>query len=167
VVGLSNPGLFVIGDTVCTGEAVRFTAIPRFPPECFASLQNRDMAKYKQFDKGLAQLEEEGAILVLYPEDGSRREPILGAVGDLQFDVVQARLKTEYGVETAIQRLHFTAARWVRFGPGADPRQRLRVSSSTRQTRDREDRLVLICGSTWEIDYCRENNPGVELLEIG
>ena len=102
VVGLVNPGLFAIGDTLCAGEPVQFTPVPRFPPECFARIENRSTGRHKQFHAGLAQLEEEGAIQVLFSIDGAR-EPILAAVGDLQLDVTAARLRGEYGVEADVQ----------------------------------------------------------------
>jgi peptide chain release factor 3 len=88
VIGVISPGLFTIGDTVTTGEAVPFADIPRFPSEHFATLVNIDITKYKQFHKGIEQLEEEGAVQVLYPDESYRKEPILAAVGELQFDVV-------------------------------------------------------------------------------
>jgi len=93
VVGLANPGIFNIGDTLCSGKMFLFDAIPRFQPEHFCVLHNRDIGKYKQFNKGISQLEEEGAIQVLYFQDSLRKEPILAAVGQLQFDVVVARLR--------------------------------------------------------------------------
>ena len=99
VIGLTNPGLFVVGDTVSGGPNLQFAPIPPFQPEQFALLRNLHLDKYKQFNKGISQLAEEGVIQVLYPLDSARREPILAAVGQLQFDVVVARLAAEYQVE--------------------------------------------------------------------
>jgi peptide chain release factor 3 len=95
IIGVINPGMFAIGDTVSTGEPVELTEIPRFLPERFAVLRNQDISRYKQFNRGLLQLEEEGAIQILHAERTQRREPILAAVGELQFDVVVARLREE------------------------------------------------------------------------
>ena len=112
VVGLINPGLFAIGDTLCEGEPVQFAPMPRFAPECFARLENRSSGRHKQFHAGLEQLEEEGAIQVLYAVDGAR-QPILAAVGELQLDVTAARLRDEYGVDAAVERLGYESACWV------------------------------------------------------
>ena len=80
VVGLVNPGLFAIGDTLCSGTPRSFDAIPQFPPECFGVLRSQDLTKQKQFQKGLQQLEEEGVMQVFYSPNHVRREPVLAAV---------------------------------------------------------------------------------------
>jgi peptide chain release factor 3 len=98
VVGVVNPGIFAIGDSLSSGEPIQFDPLPSFQPEHFATLRNFDMSRSKQFRKGVDQLSEEGVVQVYYAPDASRREPILGAVGRLQFDVVESRLKEEYGV---------------------------------------------------------------------
>jgi peptide chain release factor 3 len=113
VVGLISSGQFAIGDTLFTGPRVEFAPMPRFQPEHFARLMHTDTNRYKQFWKGLGQLEKEGAIQVFYQPHLSYREPILAAVGELQFDVVRYRLKTEYNTETRMERLPYTIARWL------------------------------------------------------
>ncbi len=166
VVGLVNPGLFAIGDTLCTGAPLRFAAIPRFPPECFGTLRNLDLARHKQFHKGLAQLEEEGVVQVLLPLDSARREPILGAVGELQFDVVTARLQAEYGVATAVERLPFACARWVAGDQGvvAAARQALRGGL---WASDRHGQPVVLFSSANQLEYWRERLPGVTFGDLG
>ena len=99
ILGLVNPGQFAIGDTLHTGEPLRFVEVPRFPAEHFGRVRLHDQ-RHKQFDEGLRQLEEEGLMQVFYVTSG-RREPIVGVVGALQFDVITSRLRTEYGVEVA------------------------------------------------------------------
>ncbi|PKO16565.1 MAG: peptide chain release factor 3 [Chloroflexi bacterium HGW-Chloroflexi-10] len=113
VLGLPNTGDFTIGDTLCDGKVLKFSSIPRFQPEYFALLHNKDVSKQKQFLKGLRQLEVEGAMQVLYNMDAFKREPILAVVGELQFDVVQARLASEYNVITVVEPLSMSMARWV------------------------------------------------------
>jgi peptide chain release factor 3 len=105
VIGLNNPGAFTIGDTVYTGEKLVYPSIPSFSPELFAYLRNADPRQYKNFNKGVAELQEEGAVQILHSTDESKREPILAAVGQLQFEVVQFRLAQEYGVETRLEPL--------------------------------------------------------------
>ena len=98
--GWPIPGTFAIGDTLAEGDDVRFDPIPAFEPEHFALVRSTDTASYKSFQKGIAQLREEGAIQVLYPFGQTRIEPILAAVGALQFEVVKFRLESEYNVKT-------------------------------------------------------------------
>jgi peptide chain release factor 3 len=164
IIGLTNPGLFAIGDTVSSGRSVVFGHIPRFAPEHFASLQNRHLEKYKQFQKGLEQLGEEGAIQVFYPLGSARREPILAAVGQLQFEVVQFRLRNEYNVETSLMRLPFELARWLT-GP-VDDLRRVTWAPGARATEDPEGRLVGLFDGPWALDYTREKNPTLRFHDI-
>ena len=113
IIGLPNTGDFAIGDTFFSDNELRYMPIPRFQPEHFAVIRNTDIGKQKQFLKGVHQLEMEGAMQVLYRTDSYRREPILAVVGQLQLDVVQSRLDNEYNVETIIEPLPFSLARWV------------------------------------------------------
>ncbi len=161
VVGLANPGLFNIGDTLSDGKIIKFDDIPRFLPEHFCILHNEKIAKYKQFNKGIEQLEEEGATQVLFFKDSLRKEPVLAAVGELQFDVVVARLSSEYGVEATTERLPFTCARWVECSPEKLPG--IIWPSRSRLAWDREGRLVALFSSDWELNFCLEKNPGLIL----
>nr|WP_240695782.1 peptide chain release factor 3 [Candidatus Chloroploca sp. Khr17] len=157
VIGVTNPGVFAIGDTLCAGSPLTFTAIPRFAPECFAVLQNRSLAKHKQFHKGLEQLVEEGVVQLLYDPDGLRREPILAAVGELQFDVVQARMAAEYNVETTLEPLAYTTARWPTCTP--EVLSETRLFSTVRQMRDHNGDPVLLFTSEWELAYLERERP--------
>jgi peptide chain release factor 3 len=165
VVGLVNPGLFAIGDTLCEGAPLRFDAVPRFEPECFAALRTRGVARYKQFHRGLQQLEEEGAIQVLVATDTAQREVVLAAVGELQFDVVAARLAAEYGVETSVERLPHQVARWLVADPAALPDVYWPYAGVLR-LRDREGRLVVLFQSARDAAYCEEKNPAVEFRRL-
>src|SRR4029079_15982397 len=118
VVGLVNPGRFAIGDTLWAGRKLAYPPIPHFAAEFFGAARLRD-TRYKQFEDGVRQLEEEGLMQVVFPSYG-RREPILGVVGALQFDVVAARLKGEYGVEADIERMKYSLARWVKWPDGEE-----------------------------------------------
>ena len=165
VIGIVSPGLFTIGDTVTTGDTVPFARIPHFPPEHFATLVNSDVSRYKQFHKGLKQLEEEGAVQVLHAEDAHRREPILAAVGELQFDVVLSRLRDEYGVKARVDRLPFACARWVKGEPEVLNQMTL-SRRSNRRCRDRQGRPVILFSSVWDLKYTQKENLDVEFLEI-
>jgi peptide chain release factor 3 len=159
VVGLVNPGLFVIGDTLCSGTPLAFDAIPQFPPECFGVLRSQDLTKQKQFQKGLQQLEEEGVMQVLYSPDHVRREPVLAAVGELQFDVVASRLETEYGVKTLVERMSFSLARWV--SGDLDVLAGIYWPQDTRRLVDRDGRMVMLFGSERLLAYCIREYPSL------
>ncbi|MEK7324384.1 MAG: peptide chain release factor 3 [Chloroflexota bacterium] len=165
IIGLPNNGSFAIGDTLVAGERFEFAPIPRFQPEHFALLRNSDIGKQKQFQKGLRQLETEGAMQVLYDVDARQRDPILAAVGQLQFDVVRARLEAEYGVATILEPLPYRFSRWVN-GP-ADEVDRLPWGHGLLKARDSQERLVALFKSQFDLDYCLQKFPEVKFEALG
>ena len=102
-------------DTLFSGnEKIAFPGIPSFSPEIFAYIRNRDMDKYKSYQKGIDQLLAEGAVQALRQRNDDGGGPlILAAVGQLQFEVVQARLKSEYGVDSDLEPIGYNLARWA------------------------------------------------------
>jgi peptide chain release factor 3 len=158
VIGFVNPGLFRIGDAVSSGDPVQFEPIPRFAPEHFATLRAKQVTRQKQFQKGLVQLEEEGVMQLLAPHDGLKSEPILAVVGELQFDVLQSRLESEYNVETTIQQLPYTMARWV------TGTENFSLPSRARLCTDTHGGNVVLFTSAWELELAEKDNPGVEFL---
>ena len=159
VLGLPNTGEFAIGDTLCGGKLFKFNSIPRFQPEHFALLRNKDLAKQKQFLKGLQQLEMEGAVQVLYNVDAFKREPILAVVGQLQFDVVQARLESEYNVLTEIEPLGLELARWVN-GP-EETVLNIPTRGDVLLARDSDDRYVALFREPFYLRYTSEKFPAL------
>jgi peptide chain release factor 3 len=111
IIGIPNHGVLQLGDTLTEGEALQFTGLPFFAPEMFRSVEVADPLRTKQLRAGLTQLGEEGAIQVFRPVAGSVL--LLGAVGQLQFEVVQHRLEHEYGVKARIVSARYNVARWV------------------------------------------------------
>lgn len=164
VVGLPNNGDFAIGDSLCNGTLIRFNTIPRFQPEHFALLRNTDLGKQKQFNKGLRQLETEGAVQVLYNVNAFKREPILAVVGQLQFDVVRARLELEYNVPTQFERLPYTIARLVR-GP-EEVVESLPERNDLLITRDAHDRWVALFSSPFYVKYFADKFPDLTFEEM-
>jgi peptide chain release factor 3 len=160
VIGFVNPGLFQIGDAVSSGTPVEFDRIPRFAPEHFATLRAKQVTRQKQFQKGLEQLEEEGAMQVFVLHDGLKSEPILAVVGELQFDVLQSRLETEYNVETTMTSLPYKIARWV--DRDVDEVARMTLPSRSRVATDRNGAAVVLFTSDWELEYAQKENPGVQ-----
>jgi peptide chain release factor 3 len=159
IIGLVNPGQFAIGDTLHSGAPVRFLDLPRFPAEHFGRVRLQDQ-RYKQFDDGLRQLEEEGLMQVFFTA-GGRREPIVGVVGALQFDVIASRLRTEYSVEVVIEPTSYAAARWL-----ADPAQAVpSLGGGAALATDRQERRLVLFASKWEVEYFERQHPAVKLLE--
>jgi len=164
VIGLNNPGTFAIGDTICTGKKLQYQGIPAFSPEIFAYLRNPNPSKFKQFRKGVSELEEEGAIQIMYSTDESKREPILAAVGQLQFEVVQYRLMSEYGVESSLDFLPYTVARWV-----ADGWEALETAGrlfNVMVVKDRWGRPVLLFKNTWNLEQVQADQPKLKLTAV-
>jgi peptide chain release factor 3 len=162
IIGLPGNGQFGIGDTLSAEGVFRFAPIPRFQPEHFALLRNTDIGKQKQFQRGLRQLETEGAMQVLYDADSAQRHPILAVVGRLQFEVVQARLEAEYGVTSVLEALPYKLARWLE-GP-EEILENLPWGHGLLRTRDSEDRLVALFRSQFDLNYCLEKFPAVRYL---
>jgi peptide chain release factor 3 len=165
IIGLPSNGQFSIGDTLVANGKFKYAAIPRFQPEHFALLRNNDVSKQKQFQKGLSQLETEGAMQVIYDADAYRRDPILAVVGILQFDVVRWRLESEYGVATTLEPLAYRLSRWVEGPP--DVIERLPWGHGVKKARDQEDKLVALFNSQFDLDYCLQKFPEVVFKKFG
>ncbi|MGF1575403.1 MAG: peptide chain release factor 3 [Cyanophyceae cyanobacterium] len=164
VIGLNNPGLFTIGDTIYTGSKLLYPGIPSFSPELFAYLKNPNPSKFKQFQKGVSELQEEGAVQIMYSADDSKRDPIVAAVGQLQFEVVQYRLENEYNVETRLDMLPYTLARWVE-NSWADLDE---ISSlfNAMIAKDSQGRPIILFKNEWTIQNFIENNSFLKLSKI-
>jgi peptide chain release factor 3 len=166
IVGLlDTTGDFRIGDTLTVKKGRVFSGVPRFSPEHFASVTIKDPMKRKQMKKGLEQLSEEGVVQVYYQPTLMDKDPILGAVGALQFEVLQHRLHAEYGVEIRIEKLAFTHARWVR-GRNYDP-QIFDRREDSRALVDRDGAPVLLFKSEWALRWAQENHKDLEFSTVG
>ncbi|MBP0000849.1 MAG: peptide chain release factor 3 [Cyanobacteria bacterium SID2] len=161
VIGLNNPGVFAIGDTIYNGKKLEYEGIPCFSPELFAYLRNVNPSKFKQFRKGVAELREEGAVQIMYSVDEAKRDPILAAVGQLQFEVVQFRMETEYGVETRLEALPFSVARWVTGGWEALEKAGRLFNTAT--VKDSWERPVLLFRNEWNVAQVQTDHPELEL----
>ena len=164
VIGLNNPGMFAIGDTLYLGPRVEYEGIPCFSPEIFSWLRNPNPSAFKSFRKGVNELREEGAVQVLYDTDASKRDPILAAVGQLQLEVVQYRLENEYGVKTRLEPMEFTVARWVSGGwPALEAVGRI---FNCKTVRDPWDRPVLLFRNDWNLNQLGEDHPELALTAV-
>ena len=152
------------GDTLYLGPKVEYEGIPCFSPEIFAWLRNPNPSAFKSFRKGVNELREEGAVQILYDTDQSKRDPILAAVGQLQLEVVQYRLENEYGVQTRIEPLGFSVARWVVGGwPALEQVGRI---FNCKTVRDAWDRPVLLFKNEWNLNQLGEDHPDLELSAV-
>jgi len=159
IIGLHNHGQLQIGDTLTeTSDPLGFTGIPYFAPELFSRPRLRDPLKSKQLAKGLQQLGEEGAVQVFEPFDDAT--PLLGAVGPLQFEVVEHRLRTEYSVEASFERAGITCARWVTCDDDAMLREFSRAQQH-RLARDVDGNLVYLADSGVNLRLTIERWPKV------
>ena len=161
VIGLNNPGVFAIGDTIYNGKKLEYEGIPCFSPEIFAYLKNPNPSKFKQFQKGISELQEEGAVQIMYSADEFKREPILAAVGQLQFEVVQFRLRNEYNVETSLEPLPYSVARWV--GGGWEALEKAGRIFNTMTVKDAWNRPVLLIKNEWNVGQIAGDHPELKL----
>ena len=166
IIGLFDPGIFSIGDTLCgAAKPFRFGGIPTFAPEHFARVEQVDTMKRKQFVKGMSQIAQEGAIQIFHEPDSGMEEVIVGVVGVLQFDVLEYRLNNEYNVEIRMTPLPYEEIRWVK-DTGLDLTQ-LDITSDTKLVQDFREHSLLLFSSEWSINWALEHNKGLELTEFG
>ncbi|MHC1745817.1 MAG: peptide chain release factor 3 [Negativicutes bacterium] len=165
IVGLFDPGIFGIGDTLCPpGETFTFEDFPVFPPERFARVQPKDTMKRKQFIKGITQLTQEGAIQVFFQADAGAETVIVGTVGNLQFEVLEYRLKNEYGVDILMNFLPFELARWMD-GEKIDAKS-IKGLDRGMLVSDNKQRLVALFTNEWALRWAVDNNPKITFLVV-
>jgi len=166
VIGINNPGNFAIGDTLFTGNAkVAFPGIPSFSPEKFSYIRSPNPSDYKSFRKGINQLLDEGAVQALRQRNDDGGGPLLlAAVGQLQFEVVQARLQNEYRVESTMEPLGYSLARWVDGGWDAvDKADQDGKLFGIMITQDRWKRPVLLFRNDWKAAALAEEEKYLKL----
>ncbi|AFZ66432.1 peptide chain release factor 3 [Deinococcus peraridilitoris] len=156
IVGLVNPGVFRIGDVVSVSKDVHLEGFPRFTPEHFNAVTPRDVSKRKAFRKGLEQLAEEGVVQIFYPTDGAR-DPIIGAVGQLQFEVFEHRMNEEYGVDLIMSSTNYKVVRWLAGEPD-------NLARFAKHVEDDAGRPVMLFTSSWDLDYTAKQHPELEFL---
>ncbi len=159
VVGLYDSGNFKIGDTLTEGEALRFKGVPSFSPEQFRYVNNADPLKAKQLAKGLEQLMDEGVAQLFTREVDGRK--IVGTVGALQFDVLQYRLRHEYGASVLYEPVNLYKACWVT----SAKEQSIKEFIQRRRrdiAYDKEENLVFLAETAWQLKTVQENFPDLE-----
>lgn len=158
VIGLYDTGNFKIGDTLTEGEKLRFQGMPSFSPEIFKELVNLDPGKSKQLAKGIEQLTDEGVAQLFTQEQGNRK--IVGAVGELQFDVIQYRLEHEYNAKCRFDRMDIHKACWIT----SDDKKAMEKFCQYRKDRivlDKDENLVFMAESAWIIKSLQADYPEI------
>lgn len=162
IVGIYDPGLFRIGDTLATEGSLSFDAVPRFSPEHFGRIQLLDPLKRKQLQKGIAELAEEGTVQ-LFTEPGREKDPICGVVGQLQFEVLTFRIQHEYGAKIAFDRLPYQFARWIE-EKDATPEE-MKARRIPFAVTDQDDYPVALFRDEWEVQRAVRDNDDWTFLE--
>ncbi|MBB6216136.1 peptide chain release factor 3 [Anaerosolibacter carboniphilus] len=165
IIGIHDPGIFKIGDTLCQDQSkLQYEGIPLFAPEHFAKIYTKNALKRKQFIKGITQLAEEGTIQVYKRPDIGVEELIVGVVGALQFEVLEYRLKNEYGVDIIMQNLPYRYIRWVEMD-NFDPKT-FSITMDTMIVEDEDGHPVLLFQNEWSISQVKDRNKNAVLKEI-
>ncbi|MDA8111210.1 MAG: peptide chain release factor 3 [Nitrospiraceae bacterium] len=159
IIGLHDPGVFRIGDTLCEKGLFHFEGIPSFSPELFARVVLEDPLKRKHLKKGLDQLSEEGAIQVFQLDPHGERDLIVGAVGALQLEVLKFRLEHEYNVRARLDPVGYDRARWLT--GNQDQIQALSGTLDTLLVYDHETKPVALFRNEWALRYVVEKYPGI------
>jgi peptide chain release factor 3 len=166
VIGLVGHERFGIGDTLTTDPSILYREIPRFPPEAFAYLHNPNTARYKQFRQGLEQLLQEGVVQALSLRNAAVKLPLLGAVGPLQFEVVQFRLQHEYGAESRLEAAPWTVVRWLPAHLTESELDTISLPTGARLAYDMGQMAVVLFTNEWSANYFCQTNPRVPLGSV-
>jgi peptide chain release factor 3 len=166
VVGLHDPGTFEIGDTLTGGSSFVFEGIPSFAPEHFRRLALVDPMRRKQFSTGIEQLAQEGTVQLYRPPSGRGGDLVLGALGQLQFEVVKFRLEAEYGVEVRVEAVPWQLARWAHRADGAAlTPEDLADAVEGQVVLDVRDRLVVLFDREWSLRTAEKFHPELVFAE--
>ena len=166
IIGVFDPGIFSIGDTVCTpGKKFRFEGIPTFAPEHFARVTLIDSMKRKQFVKGIRQIAQEGAIQVFQEIHGGMEEIIVGVVGVLQFDVLKFRIENEYNVDIRLEMLTYEYIRWIENWHDVDL-DHIVGTSDMKKVEDMKGQPLLLFVNSWSVGMVLDRNEGLVLTEF-
>jgi peptide chain release factor 3 len=159
IIGVNDTGNFCIGDSVTSSGKVFFEDIPKFAPELFARMSVLDAMKRKKMQDGLKQLSEEGAIQLFIDPVVGPQDPIIGVVGELQFEVLIHRLQDEYNLDVKLLRAPYSVARWPRTKDGKPVDQ---LKGNITIYRDMIDQPVILLNQEWDLNWAKKENPDVE-----
>lgn len=166
IIGVFDPGIFGIGDSLSDSSLkLQFEDFPVFPPEIFARVQPKDSLKRKQFEKGIIQLSQEGAIQVFRQEGVGLESYIVGVVGVLQLEVLEYRLLNEYSSKLLMNQLPYSVARWV-YAEDKKLIENIKGLDNGMLVYDKKDRPVILVNNEWSLNWILERNPGIQFLTV-
>ncbi len=159
IVGVADTGNFAIGDSIASEKLQRFEDIPKFAPELFARMVVGDAMKRRKMQEALIHLSEEGAIQLFIDPYVGHQDPIIGVVGELQFEVLVHRMMDEYNLEVRLNRMPFTVARWPKSADGKSVDQ---LKGNFTIYRDMIEQPVILLNQEWDLNWAKKENPDVE-----
>ena len=166
IIGVFDPGIFGIGDSLSdASQKLQFEDFPVFPPEIFARVQPKDSLKRKQFEKGIIQLSQEGAIQVFRQEGVGLESYIVGVVGVLQLEVLEYRLLNEYSSVLLMNQLPYSVARWV-YAEDKKLIENIKGLDNGMLVYDKKDRPVILVNNEWSLNWILDRNPGIQFLTV-
>ncbi len=155
IVGLVNAGSLTPGDTLYAGKKIQYPPMPQFAPEVFQTIRATSLGKYKQFRKGLEQLNAEGVVQILHNDARGESAPVMAAVGPMQFEVMQARLLNEYNVETELSPVPYSVARRTNPETAPELAKQRGVEIFTRSNGE----LIALFGDKWRLQFIEREHP--------
>ncbi|MCD8199273.1 MAG: peptide chain release factor 3 [Phascolarctobacterium sp.] len=166
IIGIFDPGIFGIGDSLSDNNLkLQFEDMPVFPPEIFARVQPKNSLKRKQFEKGIKQLSQEGAIQIFEQKGTGLESYVVGVVGVLQLEVLEYRLLNEYGAELLMNQLPFSVARWIYSG-NQKAIDNIKGLDSGMLVYDKEGSPVILVNNEWSLNWLLERNPEIQFLNV-
>jgi len=160
---------FLIGDTLTLDPSIRYDEMPRFTPECFTYVLNNDTANMKRYRSGIEQLLKEGVAQSFDVHGSAQRVPLLGAVGPLQFDVLKARLESEYKVDCRLEESPWKVIQWIRGRAGPEDSSgdapEIQLPSGSALGRDQEDQWVALLPAKYLVAILRDRNENFEFSD--
>ncbi len=166
IIGFIGNSNFGIGDTITDDSNIIYNEIPKFAPEYFVFMHNPNPSNYKKFRDGLDQLLQEGVVQSFYLKSSAQKIPLLGAVGPLQFEVVQYRLQDEYGAESRLEQTNWKICRWISPEIEEQLKSTILLPAGAAWAYDTEEREVILFTSEWSLNYFKEKNPNADLNDI-
>ncbi len=164
ILGFVTNTTFRIGDTITSDPEIVYSEIPRFAPECFAYLRNVSTSAYKSFRKGIDHLLAENIVQTFRIDGNSEALPLLGAVGNLQFEILQYRMEEEYNAETRLETISQNALRWIKTDMDNEA---LKAALPYKAVlgRDDKNRRVVLFDSVWSVQIFADNNPSIQIFD--
>lgn len=158
IIGIPNHGILQVGDTLTEGESLRFTGIPNFAPDVLRRVRLDDPMRTKQLRKALGDMADEGVTQVFRPMLGAQW--IIGVVGQLQLDVLTARIAAEYGIHVGFEAAPYETARWLMADDQADIKRFIEGNRGA-MAEDRNDAPVFMARNAWELNRTMEDWPNI------